>query len=402
MSTPPVGVLLDQADEHIRAGRFGPAEACAEAALRTEPGNARAHYVLAVLQSQTGRLDAAIESYHRSLRAEPRNFQAYVNVGAVLQHVGRFEEAASALAQAAALRQDPGVLYALGFALAKARRVGTSIAAYQRAVELAPGFVQAWISLGEMLQKVHRDEEAVQALDRALAIDPSNASVRFLRDSLAGAAVASAPPEFVAQFFDAFAGEFEQRVQGELGYRLPESVAAVLAPWLEAKRGLRVADLGCGTGLSGAIVRHAAAELVGVDLSAGMLEKARARGVYDRLEQQDVAAFLEARAPGTLDLVLALDVFIYVGALERVMAAASRALAPGGRLAFSVESLEPGEGFAVRRTGRFAHSAAYVERVAAANGLDVVARQETVIRKDAGEPLPGAIYSLARNASAAG
>lgn len=399
MSTPPVPVLLDQADAHIREGRLGPAEACAEAALRLEPRNPRANFVMAVLQAETGRLEDSVESYHRSLQAEPRNVHGYANVGTVLRRLGRFDQAASAFAQAAALRQDPAVLDSLGYVLAKANRVADSIAAYQRAVAIAPDFTQAWISLGEMLQKVQRDAEAVAALDRALALDPANVSVRFLRQALAGESVDAAPPEFVGHFFDAFAPEFEQRLTGELEYRLPQSVAAALAPWLEPRKALRVADLGCGTGLSGAIVRASAAELVGVDLSAGMLERARARGLYDRLEQQDVAAFLEARPAATLDLLLALDVFIYVGALERVLAASARALAPEGRLAFSVESLD-GDGFALRRTGRFAHSASYVERVAKAAGLRVDQRQETVIRKDAGADIAGAIYLLAPGSAA--
>ena len=126
MSTPPVPHLLDQADEHIRAGRLGPAEACAEAALRADPRNARGHFVMGVLRAETGRLEDAVESYHRSLTAEPRNFHGYVNVGAVLQRLGRFEQAASAFAQAVALRQDPQVLNALGWVLAKANRPADS------------------------------------------------------------------------------------------------------------------------------------------------------------------------------------------------------------------------------------------------------------------------------------
>lgn len=402
MSTPPAEVLLDQADAHIRAGRLGPAEACAEAALRAEPANARAHYVMGVLEATTGRLEDAIESFHRSLRSEPRNVHGYTYVAGVLQQLGRFEQAASALAQAAALRQDPGVYNALGYALARSNRIDESIIAYQRAVALAPNYVQAWISLGEVLQKLQRDAEAVQALDRALALDPSNASVRFLRDSLAGAKVSTAPPEFVSQFFDAFSPDFEQRVTGELAYRVPQEVERALASWLAERGGLRVADLGCGTGLSGAIVRRSATELVGVDLSAGMLAQARARGIYDRLEQQDVAAFLAARAAGSLDLILALDVLIYVGALEGMVAAAARALAAGGRFVFSVETHDASDGFVLRRTGRFAHSAPYIERVASAAGLHVADRQETVIRKDAGTPIAGAIYTLTPRATPQG
>ena len=46
----------------------------------------------------------------------------------------------------------------------------------------------------------------------------------------------------------------------------------------------RVLDLGCGTGLAGEALRRRAAWLEGVDLSSGMIDQARRKGLYDRLE----------------------------------------------------------------------------------------------------------------------
>ena len=53
----------------------------------------------------------------------------------------------------------------------------------------------------------------------------------------------------------------------------------------------RAADLGCGTGRTGAWLKaHGVQEIDGVDLTPEMLERARARGVYRSLAVADVGA----------------------------------------------------------------------------------------------------------------
>ena len=99
-----------------------------------------------------------------------------------------------------------------------------------------------------------------------------------------------------------------------------------------------------------------AARLTGVDLSARMIDKARSLGVYDRLEQGDIIEFLDG-SEDRWDLVLAADVFIYVGDLEPVFARLERAMAEGV-FCFSVESLEgDGAGLRLLPSLRYAHSA---------------------------------------------
>ena len=56
---------------------------------------------------------------------------------------------------------------------------------------------------------------------------------------------------------------------------------------------------------------------------------------------------------------------VYLGALERFMAAAGPALAPGGILAVSVEESD-GDRFELRRNGRYAHRRDYIEETATA------------------------------------
>ena len=53
-----------------------------------------------------------------------------------------------------------------------------------------------------------------------------------------------------------------------------------------------ILDAGCGTGLCGVLLKPLARSLTGVDLSASMLKKAKQRGIYDRLVEDEITRFL--------------------------------------------------------------------------------------------------------------
>jgi predicted TPR repeat methyltransferase len=96
-----------------------------------------------------------------------------------------------------------------------------------------------------------------------------------------------------------------------------------------------------------------------------MLTKAQQKQVYDRLVQNELTEFLQARHR-EFDLILSADTLVYFGPLEEVAAAANRALRPGGMLVFTVEELvSPPQGieFRIETHGRYSHSQSYVERV---------------------------------------
>jgi demethylmenaquinone methyltransferase/2-methoxy-6-polyprenyl-1,4-benzoquinol methylase len=106
---------------------------------------------------------------------------------------------------------------------------------------------------------------------------------------------------------------------------------------LRLKRGGSIIELGCGTGLNfPLLVEQIGPEgrLVGVDLTPGMLERARERVERSgwknvELVQSDIARY---DIPHGVDGVLATGVFGYVAGYDRVIKAASEALVPGGRM----------------------------------------------------------------------
>ena len=72
------------------------------------------------------------------------------------------------------------------------------------------------------------------------------------------------------------------RMIGQLAYAAPQILRDLADLVMPGREQLAILDLGCGTGLAGAVFKPLAARLDGIDLSPAMIEKARARGIYDR------------------------------------------------------------------------------------------------------------------------
>jgi predicted TPR repeat methyltransferase len=258
------------------------------------------------------------------------------------------------------------------------------------ALELAPGWAIGWFRLGEFHEAARDLEAAAEAWRMAQKLDPADRAGAALKLALIGKADAGdAPPSaFVEALFDQYAEKFDRALVETLGYRVPELLAEAITAQGRKKFGLAV-DVGCGTGLMGDRLRPMAETLVGYDISAEMLRKARAKGLYDRLEKADLQAF-SYEGPKA-DLVTAADVFMYVGALEGIMKTVSGMLAFNGLFAFSVEKLDAGDSFALQQSRRYAHSEVYVRRVLGKAGLAVVSLEEKIIRQDRDEPVQGLI-----------
>ncbi len=207
------------------------------------------------------------------------------------------------------------------------------------------------------------------------------------------------PQSYLTRKFDDSADEFDFLLREKLLYRGPELVhSAVLRALRNRRPILDILDAGCGTGLAAPLFRPLARRLDGVDLSFHMVEKARARGLYDKLEVGDLVETL-ARRSGAYDLVLAVDVLIYIGDISGVMTAVATGLRRGGLFSFSVEAGEESK-YALRRTGRYVHSPVYLREAAAAAGLGEVSLEQGVLRLENLRPVTGWIAVVCKGTTA--
>lgn len=270
---------------------------------------------------------------------------------------------------------------------------------FAQAVELAPGWASGWYALGDALLRISQRQPAQDAFRRCQALDPGDMLGAGLRlAQMAGEPVAAMPAAFVAGLFDGYATGFDRHLVDKLAYRGPEVLIAALDSTLGADGSSahfpRVLDLGCGTGLFAQAIKARAETIDGVDLSPAMIEVARAKGLYRRLEVADVTAFLdEVPADSGYDLIAAADVLVYIGDLAPLFQAAKGALRSGGLLAFTVQS-QPGEGYALGADMRFHHSPSYLRATAETAGLVCRHLAPVVTRRDAGADVPGLVMVL--------
>ena len=259
-------------------------------------------------------------------------------------------------------------------------------------VALWPEDAQAHFAHGVCLTAIGDKAGSVAALERALALSPDSHDIRVAL-AVAGKGAPPAPDLVLTRnVFDSYAERFDAHLVEGLNYRVPEKLAAILAA--SGRTWDRMLDLGCGTGLSGANLRPYARHLTGVDLSLQMIEKAKARGVYDTMYQGDCVAFLQ-QIEGTYDLMVAADVLVYFGDLTNLFRAARQRLAPGAAFWFSVEECG-GDGFSITLSQRYQHSLSYIRTTAQAVGLRLTYEQQIDIRLENRKPVRGLLVAIER------
>jgi predicted TPR repeat methyltransferase len=266
---------------------------------------------------------------------------------------------------------------------------------FLQAAELAPGFASAWFTLGEVREQLGERDAAIEAFRKAQAADPEDRHGASLRLMLLGAEQLSAMPQaYVRALFDQYAPKFEAALINDLGYRGPALLfKAVLAARHAARKPAffkRAIDLGCGTGLAASAFASEVDHFIGIDLSPGMIEKARATGLYARLEVAEMVEALRGKPDAGADLVLAADAMVYLSDLAPLLCEATRVLAAGGLLAFTVET-HGGDGVILGEGLRYAHGADYVRASIADAGLTLSRLKELSTRTENNEPVPGLV-----------
>ncbi len=385
--------------------------------------------------------DIAIPALAKAFAANTLDHEVADALGSCLQNINHYDEAVLYHAHALEL-QPANAPYALRYGLAF-MGVGEHEAAmelFRHAVNLSPNFIDAYAYLGYELQNLGQPEEAREIFKQGLERDPDHANLNFfygrlmqelgesaaaikhfdttvaakgpeaetaefLSASIKGDNPEKAPEKFIRGLFDYYAPSFETSLLGSLQYRAPAVLhellnrPAVTAVHDITKGKQRILDLGCGTGLMGVALKNYAEKLVGVDLSHNMLIRANEKGIYHETRRQDITAYVNEMPQGAFDVVVAADVFIYVGNLQPAFLALSNKLSSGSLVAFCCEKL-PEEGdsqnYRLQSTVRYAHKDSYIRKLAADHGFEILTTDESPVRQQASQPVDGLHYVLAK------
>jgi predicted TPR repeat methyltransferase len=353
-----------------------------------------AAYNLGTALLAQGNVNEAIKAYHRAAQLNPQDADIHFNLGLACKRAGRLEEAVQSYLCAMEIAPDDAeVHYNLALVYKELGCKDEAITALEIAVALRPGYGAAYGNLGVLYLDLDRVDEAIACYRQLVHLDHNAASARHILAALTGETTSVAPSSYIAELFDSFSAHFEERLLVDLEYRTPWELKSLLLAELDGpSRFERLLDLGCGTGLVGQIFQEISGCRVGVDLSPKMVEAAAAKQVYDQLVVAEIVTFLEQNQK-PFDLIVAADVLIYVGDLDRIFATLASGLAENGRMLFSTEQMD-GHGYRLRPSGRYAHSFSYIEATAARHGFRILSTQSANIRKEKGQWITGALFLL--------
>ena len=391
---PQVKALIEHGLARHRLGDLDNAKTSYGQALAIDPENGEANYLQGIALHQSGRSADGLAHLERAVAASPGDAAYQFDLGNLYEACGRLADGQKAFERAITI--DPthtDARYNLGNNLLAQGQFAEAVIVYEEVVRQRPDHAKAHSNLGNALQTMGRVDDAQAAYIRTLELDPGNVAVRHMLAALRGDTVAKPPAEFVSRLFDRYAPRFEAHVTQALGYSVPNELCEALAE-LEGRTFHvgRVADLGAGTGLCGVALRGHADEIIAFDLSANMLAIARSKSVYDSLVTGDIIEALNKRSD-SFDLFIAADVFIYVGELEALFSAVVHRRTGNALFAFSIERCEDAD-YVLQKTGRYAHSIAYIERLARDHDFTIALNRQVNIRKEKDGWIVGDIFVL--------
>lgn len=408
--------------------RFDDAEAAYKRAVGLNDADPLPWTNLAGVYYEQRKIPEGLAACDEALKRDPSCVNARIHRGNLLIAAERFDEALAAYEEAEKIDpRDPVIRFNKANALGELGRDGDALAVYQSLLAESPEDADTLSAKAAACERLEKYAEAAETYLALLKVDDTPAThvtlgsclyamalngddilpvldrwlTEFPKDPIALHALKTidgradrASAEYVKELFDAFADSFDA-VLNDLDYRAPALIA-------EACAGLPpenpdVLDLGCGTGLCGVKLceKRRPASLTGLDLSEGMMEKARRRGLYDRLICADATAFT-LDAP--VDWIVSGDALTYVGDLSGVFASAAGALKTGGYFVLTVteNAASPGT-YEMEPSGRFKHGRAYVEKLLFRR-FDIAEIKRVELRREMNEAVRGLLITARKKA----
>ena len=381
--------------------RWEDALASCDRALTLRPDYPDAWNNRSIILQSLNRPEEALASCDRALALRPDFALALNNRGIALRKLQRIDEAIETFRQALVAQPDTADFHAnLGVALLELGQLELAEASLRQALPAKTG--QAFQGLASVLYQMGRIGEATEIYQQWLAHEPDNPIAQHMTAIGSEAVPDRCSDAYVTSLFDrSFAENFDNVLLG-LGYQVPQLLTALLHTELGTQTAaLRILDAGCGTGLSAPLLRPLASQLVGVDLAAAMVSKARDRQLYDELAVGELCAFMAAR-PNAYDVIVLADVLVYFGDLEEAFRTAFAALAPGGVIALAVEARpadDLGPDYRLESHGRYSHRPDYVTAQLLAAGYALRTQEPIVIRRESNADVTGSAVVARRPAS---
>lgn len=295
--------------------------------------------------------------------------------------------------QQAILHFNLGLIYQMLNKLESARN------AYKTATDIQPDYARAHANLGYVYSQLNHMDNATKSFSEAIRLMPDDPQIKHM---MAAVGITETPStankEYIKNTFDGYASYYDNHLLGQLKTRTPQLVYDACVKYLNKdEKNIDILDLGCGTGLCGALFKTIANRLVGVDLSGEMVNEARKKNIYTELYVDDIGNHIR-QYNNSFDTVIASDVFVYIGDLDNIFKAVHAAMKDNSVFSFTTEALQnTRDDYKLEHTGRYKHSHEYIERITKKNGFTLIYSCLMPIRQQNGIDIPGYVYSIRNN-----
>ena len=123
--------------------------------------------IIGTINRSLGKLEEAIQAYHKALAIKPNYAEAYYNVGNALKDQGKTNEAIKAYKKAIKIKPNYAEAhYNVGTVLQDQGKIEEAAEAYKKAVKVKPDYAEAYFNKGVILLDQDKLEEATKTLKR--------------------------------------------------------------------------------------------------------------------------------------------------------------------------------------------------------------------------------------------
>jgi len=352
--------FTDQGTSLIKINKLEEAKFFFEKALELRPDFADALTNLAVVEHELGNLNHAVRLYKEAVAVSPK----------------------------IALKSENKILSVIYYF--SQNNIQEALETLNMLVEKNPTDALLFNMLGGCLASIGQTEMAIANYQKALEFEPEYAIPRHMLNSLTGHTSKEPPKEYVKNLFNDYAHRFNDSLVNNLQYNLPFIIKELILELNKEKLEFNnVIDLGCGTGLAGKNLRDISTNLTGVDVSKNMISEAEKLDIYDKLLVGDIVEELSLMED-KFDLLIALDVLIYVGDVKSIFQAVRKRCKIDSLFVFSVE-IQDESGYSLLKSSRYAHSDKYIMDQAA-ELFKLVDSKDVRLRKEGNNWINGKVF----------
>ena len=142
--------------------------------MKLDSTNLRAHHLLADAYMDSNQSNMALKTMQRAAALYPDSIRTKLKLSEFQLILKQYDGAMHTLEDIMKIRPgDPEALFMLGMVYRDQGKTELAIGAFQSAVERNPDNVEAWVILGDLMDRTH-NPRAIQYFDNAIRVDPKN------------------------------------------------------------------------------------------------------------------------------------------------------------------------------------------------------------------------------------